>query len=111
MGALSRNSPWWSPALAAVLAAGLASGGVHARERPAPVDRALLDRYCVTCHNGRLRTGGLALDDLDVTDVAAHAETLEKVVRKLRAGQMPPPGRPRPKPAAAEKPKQKLHTL
>ena len=102
MGALSRNSPRWSPAsLAAIFAAGLASGGVHAQQRPAPVDRALLDRYCVTCHNGRLRTGGLALDDLDVTDVAAHAETLEKVVRKLRAGQMPPPGRPRPEPAAA----------
>ena len=102
MGALSRNSPRWSPAsLAAIFAAGLASGGVHAQERPAPVDRALLDRYCVTCHNGRLRTGGLALDALDVTDVAAHAETLEKVVRKLRAGQMPPPGRPRPEPAAA----------
>ncbi len=71
----------------------------HAQEDPAPVDRALLDRYCVSCHNSRLLTGGLALDDVDVTQVAAHADTLEKVVRKLRAGQMPPPRRPRPEPA------------
>jgi hypothetical protein len=74
----------------------------HAQEAPTPVDRALLDRYCVTCHNSRLRTGGLSLDDVDVTQVAAHADILEKVVRKLRAGQMPPPRRPRPEPAVTE---------
>ena len=64
--------------------------------------RALLDRYCVTCHNDRLRTGGLTLDAdaVDVTDVAAHGEVWEKVVRKLRAGAMPPRPRPRPEPAA-----------
>ena len=64
--------------------------------------RALLDRYCVTCHNDRLRTGGLTLASgaVDVTDVAAHAEVWEKVVRKLRAGAMPPRPRPRPEPAA-----------
>ena len=64
--------------------------------------RALLDRYCVTCHNDRLRTGGLTLaaDAVDVADVAAHAEVWEKVVRKLRAGAMPPRPRPRPEPAA-----------
>ena len=74
----------------------------QAQEAPTPVDRALLDRYCVTCHNSRLRTGGLSLDDVDVTQVAAHADTLEKVVRKLRAGQMPPPRRPRPEPAVTK---------
>ena len=64
--------------------------------------RALLDRYCVTCHNDRLRTGGLTLDAdaVDVTDVGAHAEVWERVVRKLRAGAMPPRPRPRPEPAA-----------
>ena len=64
--------------------------------------RALLDRYCVTCHNDRLRTGGLTLDAdaVDVSDVAAHAEVWEQVVRKLRAGAMPPRPRPRPAPAA-----------
>ena len=58
--------------------------------------RALLDRYCVTCHNERLQTAGLMLDQVDLAAVGTHAEVLEKVVRKLRAGQMPPPGRPRP---------------
>ena len=63
---------------------------------PAPPARELFDRYCVTCHNERLRTAGLLLDRLDVSRVHANAETLEKVVRKLRSGQMPPAGRPRP---------------
>ncbi len=58
--------------------------------------RALLDRYCVTCHNDRLRTADLALDTLDLEHVGEAPEVWEKVVRKLRAGVMPPSGRPRP---------------
>ena len=58
--------------------------------------RAELDRYCVTCHNARLKSGGVALDSLDVADVPAGAAVWERVIRKLRTGQMPPPGRPRP---------------
>ena len=58
--------------------------------------RELLDRYCVTCHNGRMRTAGLALDEHDVGAVAAAPAVWETVVRKLRAGAMPPPPRPRP---------------
>ena len=70
-------------------AAGQASGAV--------VDgQALVDRYCVTCHNDRLETGGFSFGPLDVADVAAHPEAWEKVVRKLRAGAMPPRPRPRP---------------
>ena len=61
---------------------------------------ALFARYCVGCHNARLRTAGLAIDELDLTEVHADAEAWEKVVEKLRAGSMPPPGRPRPEPAA-----------
>ena len=64
--------------------------------------RAVLDRYCVTCHNGRLRTAGLALDTLGVGQVGGHAEAWEKVVRKLRARAMPPAGRPRPDQATYE---------
>jgi hypothetical protein len=60
----------------------------------------MLNRYCVSCHNDRLKTAGLALDGLDLTAVGAHAETWEKVVRKLRGGLMPPAGRPRPDDAA-----------
>ena len=65
-------------------------------------ERDLLDRYCVACHNERLRTAGLLLDRIDIGQVAANAEVLEKVVRKLRGGQMPPAGRPRPDAAAVE---------
>ncbi len=61
-----------------------------------PQVRQIVDRYCVTCHNERLKTAGLMLDQVDVGDIAGNAAVLEKVVRKLRAGQMPPEGRPRP---------------
>ncbi len=62
--------------------------------------RALLDRYCVTCHNQRLQTGGLALDALDVANLGEAPEIWEKVVQKLRGGMMPPARRPRPDPEA-----------
>src|SRR5712692_4435767 len=58
--------------------------------------RALLDRYCVTCHNQKLKTAGLTLDTMDPVQVSPNTELWEKVVRKLRAGLMPPPGMPRP---------------
>jgi mono/diheme cytochrome c family protein len=58
--------------------------------------RALLDKYCVTCHSDRLKTANLSLQGLDLTTVADHAEVWEKVIRKMRAGVMPPPGVPRP---------------
>ena len=67
-----------------------------------PPSRELFDRYCVTCHNQRLQTGGLALDGVDPARAAAHAPILEKVVHKLRTGQMPPEGRPRPDRTAVE---------
>ena len=72
------------------VAAGQPSGASHERE--------LLDRYCVSCHNDTRRTAGLALDTMDVASVGEHAEAWEKVVTKLRAGMMPPAGRPRPDP-------------
>jgi len=66
----------------------------------APVDaaaqRAVMDTYCVGCHNTRLKTGGLALDQLDLTRLADHAEVAEKVALKVRSGLMPPPRSPRP---------------
>src|SRR5437667_5618097 len=58
--------------------------------------RGVLDQYCVTCHNEKLRTAGLALDKLDVMHPNSNAEVWERVIEKLRAGSMPPPGRPRP---------------
>jgi mono/diheme cytochrome c family protein len=67
----------------------------------AAAGRALVNKYCVTCHNERLKTAGLTLETTDLSDVAGHAEVWEKVVRKLRSNAMPPPGRPRPDQAAA----------
>jgi len=66
------------------------------RSSSASPSRAVLNQYCVPCHNVRLKTAGLALDVLDLAEVGQHALVWEKVVRKLRAGMMPPPGAPRP---------------
>ena len=61
--------------------------------------RAILDRYCVGCHSDRLQAAGLTLQSVDLASPAAHAETLEKAIVKLRLGSMPPAGRRRPEPA------------
>jgi mono/diheme cytochrome c family protein len=58
--------------------------------------RAILEKYCIACHNQRLRTAGLSLDNLDPGRPHANADVWERVIAKLRAGSMPPPGRPRP---------------
>ena len=57
------------------------------------------NQYCVSCHNGRLKTGGLALDSRDVEHLAADADVWEKVIRKVQVGMMPPAGVPQPDPA------------
>ncbi len=64
--------------------------------------RKLLDQYCITCHNQKLKTAGFLLDQLDVAHVGDQPEAWEKVVRKLRAGMMPPQGLPRPSAADYE---------
>ena len=61
--------------------------------------RAVLDRYCVACHNRRTLAGSLALDDVDLEQAGRRAELWEKVLQKLHTRAMPPPGRPRPAPA------------
>jgi mono/diheme cytochrome c family protein len=78
------------------------------QDRPAPAravaatvaaagpSRALIDTYCVGCHNERAKVGGLALDTVDLTNAGEHAEIWEEAVRKLRGGLMPPPGSRRP---------------
>ena len=97
-----------------MLRAGVISSGImclsallmHGQEAGAgaafSAQRGLLERYCVTCHNQKLKTGGLTLDALDLGHVGEHAEIWEKVVRKLRAGMMPPQGLPRPNPQEYE---------
>ena len=97
-----------SPAIAAAVAAWLswtapqaAAPGQGGPARAvgagdAAAHRASLDTYCVTCHNQRLKTGGLALDAMDLARVPADAAIWERVIRKVRTGVMPPAGMPRP---------------
>ena len=70
--------------------------GASADAGLAAKQRALLDQYCVTCHNDRVKTANLSLQNLDMTTAGEHPELWERVVRKLRAGVMPPPGMKRP---------------
>jgi mono/diheme cytochrome c family protein len=63
--------------------------------------RALLDQYCVGCHNQRSKTAGLMFDTMDLADAANHGDVWEKTVRKLRGGLMPPPGARQPDRARA----------
>src|SRR5215831_18696876 len=86
----------WTAAAALFVLSALA---LHAQPQQ---QKAVLDQYCVTCHNDKLRTGGLSLQSADLTNVPKAAETWEKVIRKLRVGAMPPQGMPLPAGAALD---------
>ncbi len=85
--------------LAAVLAV-VVPGSAAPAQAAAPAEdvdgHALLQRYCVGCHNDRTSAAGLSLEALDPAAAASDTATFEKVILKLRAGMMPPEGRPRP---------------
>ncbi len=81
---------------AVIFAAVLVSAVARAQQPTRAPERALLDRYCIGCHSAALKSGGLVLEKLDVTHAGDAAETWEKVIRKVRAGMMPPSGVPRP---------------
>ena len=96
-------------ALAAVLVSGqtVAPKGqtpasVSIASMDAAATRDVLNRYCLTCHNERLNTGNLQIDKLDLAHFTEDRARAEKIVRKLRAGLMPPTGRPRPDAATLE---------
>jgi hypothetical protein len=85
----------------------LTSGRVLAQSQtpaaqPPSSHATLLTQYCLTCHNEHARTGGFVLSSADLTDIPAHADVWEKVVRKVRAGMMPPAGAPRPAQASLD---------
>src|SRR6185503_6761799 len=90
--------------LAVVCLAALGAGSSLRAAQPQPAvvgalsasERALVDKYCVTCHNQKIKTAGLTLDNKDLEHVAEGAEVWEKVIRKVRGGMMPPQGMPRP---------------
>ena len=65
-----------------------------------PAHRAVVSTYCLSCHNSKSKAGGLELDTINAQPPGDHAEAWEKVVRKLRARQMPPVGARRPDEAA-----------
>ncbi|MCU1338963.1 MAG: hypothetical protein JWO19_4544 [Bryobacterales bacterium] len=75
---------------------------VQPQNTPPPPQAAVFNRYCLTCHNARLKTGDFVLDPAYLSDIGGHAEVWEKVVRKLRSGAMPPAGAPRPDSATYE---------
>ncbi len=69
--------------------------------RPTPqTEKAVLDQYCVTCHDDQTKTANFSLENADLASAGDHPEIWEKVIRKLRAGMMPPAGMPRPPQAA-----------
>ena len=80
----------------------LAAASLLNAQTPAPipnqaaVNQALVKQYCTGCHNTKLKTAGVALDNLDIAKVADDAATWEKVLRKVSAHQMPPAGLPHP---------------
>ncbi len=92
----SQSSPQGTRPAPSVVATPAPVAPIAAHDEPVVPSKAFLDTYCVTCHNQRLKTGGLALDIFDVAKVGEHAAEWEKVVVKLRAGLMPPSGVRRP---------------
>jgi mono/diheme cytochrome c family protein len=96
-----------------VVLAWLAGGAVMLALPPANAQRAapsapqadarkVLEQYCITCHNDRLRTAGFSLEHVDVSLPGADAAVWEKVVQKLRSRTMPPVDKPRPDEATYE---------
>jgi hypothetical protein len=81
----------------------VAAAQAPAVQSSAPIaPRALLDTYCVTCHNQRTKTAGLMFDTMDLAKLPEHGDVWEKTVRKLRGGMMPPPGVRRPDQASVD---------
>src|SRR5882672_872301 len=75
--------------------AGIAIVG-EASAQAAASPRAVIDRYCVGCHNDKAKAGGLVLNTLNPDNPTEKPEVWEKVVRKLRVRYMPPAGMPQP---------------
>ena len=96
-------------AMAGIVFSATVVSGQRETSAPAPSPAAstashagLVEKSCVSCHNNKTKTAGLSLQDLSLTDVPAHGEIWEKVLLKVRSGEMPPPTvRTRPDPAAS----------
>jgi mono/diheme cytochrome c family protein len=88
-------------AWSSVTAGAAPQGGVRTVAPPSQAGtlREFTKQYCITCHNARLKTGGLVLESRDFDHPAADADVWEKVIRKVQVGMMPPGGAPQPDPA------------
>jgi mono/diheme cytochrome c family protein len=86
--------PW--AALPVFVISGSLAGAQAPASSNASSHRVLINQYCVSCHSQKLKTAGVSLELLDLTKVADGAATWERVLRKIRIGEMPPPGLPRP---------------
>jgi len=87
-----------------VVVAGLAGAwcvSLGFAQQPASTEKALLARYCAGCHSAQAKTGGIVLEHVNPDKPGENAQVLEKVLRKVRTGEMPPRGLPRPTPAVA----------
>src|SRR5438067_1830657 len=100
-----RRAASWAVCLGVLCGAGYVdaarapSPSLRAQSSPTPAGvspRAVIDKYCVTCHSERLKRGDLVLEKLDVDHVETNIELWEKVVKKLHSGLMPPAGVARP---------------
>jgi mono/diheme cytochrome c family protein len=99
---VQRRERWiWSAVAGLVVCTPLAGAAAPQASEPPTGSSAFVQKHCATCHNDKNRTAGLSLQAVDLTAVAAHAEIWEKVLRKVRSGEMPPPNI-RLRPAAAE---------
>ena len=87
---------WMAAALSTVQTSAPQGGAPDSNVRPATDIKAVLDKYCITCHSQRLHTADLVLEGIDVQNPAARADVWERVITKLHARSMPPAGIPRP---------------
>lgn len=100
---MSRWAVWSRRSIQVVFLISLTMGSGASQQQPAGLSpaavsagHAAVNRYCLGCHNNKLKTGGIALDAISVEHANQHPEAWEKVIRKLRTRSMPPAGLPRP---------------
>jgi len=86
---------FFAGAVVAAIAAVAATGQTPAT-MPVSAQQALVTKYCAGCHNEKLKSGGFSWSKIDLAHPDQQAEQVEKVIRKVRAGMMPPSGIPRP---------------
>jgi Protein of unknown function (DUF1592)/Protein of unknown function (DUF1588)/Protein of unknown function (DUF1595)/Protein of unknown function (DUF1587)/Protein of unknown function (DUF1585)/Planctomycete cytochrome C len=100
---VKQNSWFFKPSpCAAFMALNWLAAGLFGAEQPPHPSRVLINRYCVGCHNQKVKTADVSLQALDPANVSGDAAIWEKVLRKVSAGQMPPAGMPRPQAADSE---------